>query len=199
MRAGVADCLDQQHFTRLIPRPSRWTRTCRYRSALFIREVRIRSNGQDPPQVSSVQVRSAPRISDQALDGTARESPRIKHCAAGAQAGAHRDTTGRKTGSTSRPRNGRVVTRSASASRPTSRRTSGATAAPFLLPRPGPHTRPTRPHRDGLQRGPRRQLDQHRAQNTTLGHALPHFLRSHRMACPTSPTQSRHCVGRGVG
>ena len=73
---GPSGRQDRQHLTRLIPRPSRWTRTCRYKSALFIREARLRRNGQDPPQVSSVQVRSAPRISDQAVDGTARESLR---------------------------------------------------------------------------------------------------------------------------
>lgn len=35
------------------------------------------SNGQDPPQVSSMQFRSTSRVSEQAVDGTARESPRL--------------------------------------------------------------------------------------------------------------------------
>ncbi|WP_260609465.1 transposase [Streptomyces sp. WAC 01325] len=35
-------------------------------------------------------------------------------------------------------------------------------------------------------------LDRHHAQNTTPGHALPHSVLSHRMTCPTSPTESRH-------
>jgi hypothetical protein len=77
MRAGVADCLDQQHLTRLIPRADALDATCRYRSALFIREVRFRSNVENPLQVPSVQVRSAPRISDQVVDGTAREIRRL--------------------------------------------------------------------------------------------------------------------------
>ncbi|WP_107066441.1 transposase [Streptomyces rimosus] len=70
----------------------------------------------------------------------------------------------------------------------------GPWAATFPLPRPGPHPPPARPYRDGLQHRPRRRLDRHHTQNTTPGHTLPHPVLSHRVTCPTSPAESRHCL-----